>query len=138
MRLLSLIRRGLGVALTGILLATGLFLVAPAALADTYTIKMGSDSGNLAFEPSTLTVKHGDVVQWVNNKLPPHNMMIDGSKVPDLSTELISSLSHSQLMVKPGDSFQVTIPTELPTGEYSYFCAPHRGAGMAGKLVVEG
>jgi plastocyanin len=138
MRLLSLIRRGLGIVLTSILLTTGLFLVAPAALAENYTIKMGSDSGNLAFVPSTLTVNHGDVVQWVNNKLPPHNMMIDGAKAPGLSAGLISSLSHPQLMVKLGDSFQITIPTDLPIGEYAYFCVPHRGAGMAGKLVVAG
>jgi plastocyanin len=120
------------------MIAAGLCLIAPIALAETYTIKMGSDSGNLAFQPATLSVKHGDVVQWVNNKLPPHNMMIDGAKLPDVSAELISSLSHSQLMVKPGDSFQVTIPDALPAGEYAYFCAPHRGAGMAGKLVVTG
>ncbi|NER82259.1 MAG: plastocyanin, partial [Leptolyngbya sp. SIO1D8] len=25
-----------------------------------------------------------------------------------------------------------------PTGEYSYFCAPHRGAGMVGKITLEG
>ncbi|MBW4549617.1 MAG: plastocyanin [Aphanocapsa sp. GSE-SYN-MK-11-07L] len=136
--MLSSLRRGLSVALASLMIAAGLCLIAPIALAETYTIKMGSDSGNLAFQPATLSVKHGDVVQWVNNKLPPHNMMIDGAKLPDVSAELISSLSHSQLMVKPGDSFQVTIPDALPAGEYAYFCAPHRGAGMAGKLVVTG
>ena len=136
MRWLSLMQRGLVLTLASIFFATGLFIAAPAALAENYTIKMGSDSGNLAFQPASLAVKHGDVVQWVNNKLPPHNMMIDGAKAPKLSSELISSLSHPQLMVKPGDSFQVIIPDQLPAGEYAYFCAPHRGAGMVGKLVV--
>ena len=32
------------------------------------TIKLGSDSGQLVFDPSEVTVAVGDTVTWVNNK----------------------------------------------------------------------
>jgi plastocyanin len=117
---------------------TSLVLVVPTALAETYTIKMGSDSGNLVFQPATLTVKHGDVIQWVNNKLPPHNVMFDTSKAPAENAKMLSALSHSQLMIKPDENYELTIADDLAPGEYSYYCAPHRGAGMVAKIIVEG
>lgn len=108
------------------------------AAAETYTIRMGSDSGNLAFEPTTLTVKPGDIVQWQNNKLPPHNVIFDGSKVPADMIDLVGKLSHSKLMVKPNETYTLEITDALTPGEYAYFCAPHRGAGMVGKLIITG
>ncbi len=106
--------------------------------AETYTIRMGSDSGNLAFEPATLTVQRGDIVQWKNNKLPPHNVIFDGSKVPADTIDLVGDLSHSKLMVKPDETYELEITDALAPGEYAYFCAPHRGAGMVGKLIISG
>lgn len=117
---------------------TSLAFVAPGASAETYTVKMGSDNGNLVFQPATITVKHGDVVQWVNNKLPPHNVMFDGKKVPVDAAQLTAGLSHSQLMIKLGETYELAISDDLTLGEYSYYCAPHRGAGMAAKIIVEG
>jgi plastocyanin len=123
---------------TLICFATSLALIAPGASAETYIVKMGSDNGNLVFQPATITVKHGDVVEWVNNKLPPHNVMFDDKKVPAEATPMASSLSHPQLMIKPGETYDLTISDALAPGEYSYYCAPHRGAGMAAKIIVEG
>jgi plastocyanin len=117
---------------------TSLAIVAPGASAETYTVKMGSDNGSLVFQPASITVKPGDVVQWVNNKLPPHNVMFDGSKMPAESAPIASTLSHPQLFIKPGENFELAIPANLTPGEYSYYCAPHRGAGMVAKVIVEG
>ena len=39
------------------------------AEAATVEVKLGADSGMLAFEPSTVTIKAGDTVKFVNNKL---------------------------------------------------------------------
>lgn len=131
--------RWAGVVLATLLcFATSLAIISPAASAETYTIKMGSDNGNLVFQPATVTVKHGDVVQWVNNKLPPHNVMFDGKKVPAQQEQMVAALSHSQLMIKPGENYELAISNDLAPGEYSYYCAPHRGAGMAAKIIVEG
>jgi plastocyanin len=131
--------RWIGVVLAALLcFATSLAIVTPAASAETYTVKMGSDSGNLVFQPATVTVKHGDVVQWVNNKLPPHNVMFDAKKVPAEEELKAAAFSHAQLMIKPGETYELAISNDLVPGEYSYYCAPHRGAGMAAKIIVEG
>jgi plastocyanin len=126
MKLVTWVSRSLSLALCAIALVASSFLMAvsPAA-AETFTVKMGADNGMLAFQPSTLTIKQGDTVKWVNNKLPPHNVVFEGSA---------SNKSHDQLMFSPGESYEVTFDS---AGEYKYFCAPHRGAGMAGKITVQ-
>lgn len=126
MKLFSSVSRSLSLALCVIALVVGSFLmsVSPAA-ADTVTVKMGADSGMLAFEPSTVTIKAGDTVKWVNNKLPPHNIIFEGGA---------ADKSHDQLMFSPGESYEATFSE---AGTYTYYCAPHRGAGMTGKIVVQ-
>ena len=42
------------------------------ASAATVEVKLGADSGMLAFEPSSVTIKAGDTVKFVNNKMAPH------------------------------------------------------------------
>merc|ERR1719389_702829 len=44
-------------------------------------IKMGTDSGQLVYEPSDVTICKGDSVTWVNNKGGPHNVVFN--EVPD-------------------------------------------------------
>lgn len=119
------------------LLVIGSFFVsvAPAA-AETYTVKMGADNGLLVFQPANLTVKPGDTVNWVINKVPPHNVMFDDKAIPGKDKALAKSLSHPALEMTPGKGYELTIPKDLAPGDYSYFCAPHRGAGMVGKLTV--
>jgi plastocyanin len=131
MRRIALISRRLSVVLCIFALIIGSFLVtASPAAAETYTVKMGADSGQLIFEPSELSVKQGDTVKWVNNKFPPHNVVFDGNGA-------ISSKSHEQLMFAPGETYEVSF-SDVPAGTYTYYCAPHRGAGMVGKITVEG
>jgi plastocyanin len=127
MKLTNLITRGLSLALCMMVLVAGTLLMAvsPAA-ADTVTVKMGADNGMLAFEPSTVTIKKGDTIKWVNNKLPPHNIMFEDKAMADKS--------HDAMLFSPGESYEVTFDT---AGTYSYYCAPHRGAGMNGKVTVE-
>lgn len=119
----------LGLFLSSLLLAITLILgaIAPAQ-ADTVEVKMGADNGMLAFQPAKVTIKAGDTVKWVNNKLAPHNVVFNsGVKNAD-------KLSHKGLAFSPGESFEVTF-TE--PGEYPYYCEPHRGAGMVGSITVE-
>lgn len=132
MRTVGLIARRLGVALVAIALIIGTVIMAASpASAESFEVKMGSDSGLLVFEPSTLTVKAGDTVTWVNNKMAPHNVVFDLS-----DKGLADKLSHSQLTFSPGENYSSTF--DVAPGEYTYYCAPHRGAGMVGKIVVEG
>ena len=93
------------------------------AQAKTVEVKLGTDSGMLAFEPSTVNISAGDSVKFVNNKLAPHNAVFEGH----------DELSHSDLAFAPGESWTETFST---AGSYDFYCEPHRGAGMVGKVVV--
>jgi len=105
------------------------------AHAKTHTVKMGSDTSQLVYVPETLTVQPGDTVEFVMNKLAPHNVVFDS--VPSGAESLKTSLTMNKLLFSPGQSYSVTIPEDAPSGEYEYYCQPHRGAGMNGKLVVK-
>ena len=101
------------------LLAT-LFLAAPAWAID---VSMGS-GGNLIFEPSDVTINAGDTVHFVNDMLPPHNIIVEGR----------ADLSRESLMFNPGESQDILF---ADAGDYDFFCGPHQGAGMTGVIHVE-
>jgi plastocyanin len=135
MKLIAATLRRMGLAVLTVLLVVSSFVVfAPTAAAETYTIKMGSDKGMLAFEPAKLTVKAGDTVKFANNKVPPHNVVFDAGKSADKA--LAESSSHKALLMSPGQEFEVSFAGAAP-GEYPFYCEPHRGAGMVGKIIVE-
>merc|ERR1719353_2797787 len=115
-------------------LAAGLALAtvnAPGFAAETKTVKMGSDSGQLVFLPDEIKICKGDTVTWVNNKGGPHNVVFDEDAIPaGVSQE---SISMDDQLGDEGATFTKKFDTK---GEYSYYCEPHRGAGMLGTLVV--
>lgn len=122
---ISSFAKKLGLAIASLLFVVGsLFITASPASADTVTVKMGSDGGQLVFDPKVVTIKVGDTIKWVNNKAFPHNIVFDGHE----------ELSHKKLAQKPKAELESTFNE---AGEFSYYCSPHRGAGMAGKVVVE-
>ncbi|MTJ07290.1 plastocyanin [Anabaena sp. UHCC 0204] len=136
--ILANLRRFTLAALTVVVIFSSFAVFTPTASAETYTIKLGSDKGLLAFEPKKLTVKPGDTIEWKNNKVPPHNVVFDPAKNPAKSADLAKSLSHKKLLMSPGQTETTVIPADATPGEYTFYCEPHRGAGMVGKLIVEG
>lgn len=138
MKLTALVTRGLSlVVCTVVVFVTSFLLVVSPASAETYTVKLGADNGMLKFDPPTLTIAQGDTVKFTNNKLPPHNVIFDDKSIPGGEKALATKLSHDQLMFSPGESFDITF-SDVPAGDYTYYCAPHRGAGMVGKITVQG
>ena len=101
------------------LLAT-LFFSAPAWAVD---ITMGSN-GNLVFEPNEVTISAGETVHFVNGMLPPHNIIVEGR----------ADLSRESLMFSPGESQDIKF---TDSGDYDYWCGPHKGAGMIGTIHVD-
>merc|ERR1719352_771237 len=91
------------------------------------TIKLGSDAGSLVFVPDALTIKSGETVEFVNNVGFPHNIVFDEDGVPEgVNAE---ALSHEDYLNAAGE----TVSSKLDkAGTYSYYCEPHRGAGMIG------
>lgn len=43
-------------------------------------------------------------------------------------------ISRDDLLNAPGEKFSVKLTT---AGEYGYYCEPHQGAGMVGKIIVQ-
>jgi plastocyanin len=131
--------RRLSLALLTVIVIFGSFAVfTPTASAETYTIKLGTDRGLLQFEPKKLTVKAGDTIEWKNNKVPPHNVVFDAKKNPTKNAALAKSLSHKKLLMSPGQKVTTVIPADATPGSYTFYCEPHRGAGMVGKIIVDG
>ena len=58
-----------------------LFFAVPAWAVD---VQMGS-GGNLVFDPAEVTISAGESVHFVNNMLPPHNVIVEDH--PELGHE---------------------------------------------------
>ena len=97
-----------------------LFLALPAWAVD---VQMGYDGG-LVFEPSEVTINAGESIHFVNNMLPPHNVLVEDH----------DELGHDALAMMPGEEFDVEFPE---AGDYTFFCGPHKGAGMIGIVHVK-
>ena len=108
--------------LFAIILSLGLGISSVSA--QTVEIKLGTDAGMLAFEPNTVNISPGDSVKFINNKLAPHNAVFEGHE----------ELSHADLAFAPGESWETTF---TDAGTFEFYCEPHRGAGMVGKVIVE-
>ena len=74
------------------LIAT-IFFAAPAWAVD---VQMGSN-GNLVFDPAEVSISAGESVHFVNNMLPPHNVVIEDH--PELSHEALAMLLVKSLML---------------------------------------
>jgi len=107
----------------------------PIAARNTIThadVKLGSDSGGLVFVPDSVTIKSGESVTFTNNAGFPHNIVFDEDNVPD--GVAADSLSREDYLNAPGETYSVKFDK---AGTYGYYCEPHRGAGMQGKIVVQ-
>ena len=85
-------------------------------------VSMGAN-GNLAFSPNEITISAGDTVHFINESLPPHNIIVEGR----------ADLSREALLFAPGESQDVVF---ADVGDYNFFCGPHQGAGMTGVVHV--
>jgi len=97
-----------------------LFFAAPVWAVD---VSMGA-GGNLVFEPNEITISAGETVHFINEALPPHNIIVEGR----------ADLSREALLFAPGESQDVVF---ADVGDYNFFCGPHQGAGMTGVIHVE-
>lgn len=132
---MNLTKRFLQAVFAVVFAVSTLVIAAAPASAATHTIKMGADNGMLVFEPNNLTVGAGDTVSWAINKMPPHNVVFDSANAPDAA--LAKAMSNTKMMFAAGETYDVTIPADATSGTYTYFCSPHRGAGMIGKLTIQ-
>ncbi|MEM9090299.1 MAG: plastocyanin/azurin family copper-binding protein [Cyanobacteria bacterium P01_F01_bin.53] len=89
------------------------------------------DANSVTFEPAQIEVQPGDIIHFEIKKSPPHNVVFDSRGESNLS-----QLSHKEMVMSGG--FDVVIPEDTKSGTYQYWCDPHQGAGMIGKVIVRG
>lgn len=89
------------------------------------------------FEPSTVTIKVGDTVEWDNVGQSVHHSTDD----PQMAVERVDVASPAGTaafdsgFMRPGETFTHTF---TKPGIYKYVCAAHEADGMKGEIVVKG
>merc|ERR1711869_127141 len=74
----------------------------------------------------------GDSVTWINNRGFPHNVVFDEDDVPGGVN--VDKISAEDLLNAAGEKHTAKFDV---TGEYGYYCEPHQGAGMVGRVIVK-
>ncbi|MFQ5529859.1 MAG: plastocyanin/azurin family copper-binding protein [Gemmatimonadota bacterium] len=101
----------------------------------THIVKMVDVSDTeFKFEPAELTVKPGDIVQFVATSATPHN--VDFRSLPD-GVDLGDQMVGPYLM-EDGATYEITIDDRFVAGDYGYVCTPHEFLGMTAVLTVAG
>jgi plastocyanin len=122
-----------GLALAGFALAPARQLRSATTLE---VIEMRSDAlgSRVWFDPLGLHVAPGTTVRWivrenVHTTTAYHPQNDNHSlRIPERATPW-----DSGFLVRPGAHFEIAL---IEPGVYDYYCAPHEGAGMVGRIVV--
>ncbi|GMN34887.1 hypothetical protein TIFTF001_004943 [Ficus carica] len=96
-------------------------------------VLLGGGDGSLVFEPSSFSVSSGEKIVFKNNAGFPHNVIFDEDEVPAGVDVSKISMSEEDLLNAPGETYSVTLTEK---GTYAFYCSPHQGAGMVGKVTV--
>ena len=83
------------------------------AAAGGQTLDLGVDGNNLVFAPTELTATAGSVTLKLTNT---------------------SSIQHNVAIESKDGVSEITV--DLEPGTYTYYCSPHKSAGMTGTLTV--
>lgn len=97
-------------------------------------VLLGGDDGSLAFIPQTFEIASGEKIVFSNNAGFPHNVVFDEDEVPSGVDVSKISMSEEDYLNAKGETYAVTLTEK---GTYSFYCAPHQGAGMVGKVTVK-
>lgn len=101
------------------------------------------------YSPSTLTVRHGDVVRFVQQHAWAHNIEFHRAprgagfsskyQAPEGDIEVLRSTSPTArvgpMLIGLGRVYEVRIGEEMPAGEYVFGCSRH--SKWRGHLVVD-
>ncbi|KAJ4781432.1 Subtilisin-like serine protease [Rhynchospora pubera] len=96
-------------------------------------VLLGASDGTLAFVPSEITVASGEKITFKNNAAFPHNVVFDPDEIPAGVDASKISMDETDLLNAPGEVYEVTLSEK---GTYSFYCSPHQGVGMVGKVTV--
>lgn len=135
----NLLRRRDVIRLGGVAIATAVAGCMSENIPNEVTVDMTSD---LSFEPKSVRVKKGGTVRWVNKSNVPHTVTAYADKMPEnaeyfasggFDTEQAARQNMKEGFIEADQRYQHTFDI---SGIYEYFCIPHEGSGMVGKIEV--
>lgn len=116
---------------------------APAAGGASHDVNMVLDGSTYKFDPSELTIKAGDVVNFHNKSGGPHNVSFWADSIPAGAADALKGGMPDQMAPLEGpllteqDAVYKVAFTGTPAGEYKFYCLPHLALGMHGKITVQ-
>ena len=106
------------------------------------TIGLRSLGGDFRFDPAGLRIERGGRVVWLNmgdfhttSAFHPDNSRLLEGDVPLRIPRGAKPWHSGMLGLDAGTEFEHTFEIE---GVYDYFCQPHYGFGMVGRIIVTG
>jgi plastocyanin len=90
------------------------------------TLELANDGNELKFDKTELTASAGTVtIKFTNDSSIQHNVALEDADG--------KSLGEGELVADGGTS---EVTADLKPGTYTYYCTPHKSAGMTGTLTV--
>jgi plastocyanin len=127
---------GLTIVSLAMVVATTVGLHLASAGASTTPIEIKMLDNPATFQPSALTIKVGDTVEWKNIGSSVHHASTDSSSA--INPADVSRPSNAKPFdsgfLQPGQNFTYTFTVP---GKYKYICAPHETSGMSGEITVK-
>lgn len=116
---------------------------APSHAGDLHVVEMlVTPDGQYVYQPSTLSIRVGDRVRWVNVSGGPHNVAFYPDSVPPGAADVLNAAMQnrlsdltSPLLFEAEAVYEVSF-AGAPAGTYGYFCSPHELLGMKAGLTV--
>lgn len=115
---------------------------APAGTGTVHVIDMTLNGANGVYSPSSVTIKVGDIVRFVNKEGGPHNISFWPDSQPAGGKEFLATAMkdqmaplESQLEVEQGKTYDISF-AGAPVGTYRFYCLPHLAMGMHGSITV--
>ncbi len=116
---------------------------APAAGGATHDVSMVLEGSTYKFDPSDLTIKVGDVINFHNKSGGPHNVSFWADSIPKGAADVLKGSMPDQmaplegpLLTEPDAVYKVSF-AGAPAGDYKFYCLPHLALGMHGKIKVQ-
>ncbi len=104
-------------------------------------VGLRTSGGNFRFDPVGLRIEPGTDVTWLNmgdfhtaTAFHPDNGHLLGGDVPLRIPDGAEPWHSGMLGLTDGTQFEHTLAVE---GVYDYFCQPHYGFGMVGRIIVD-
>jgi plastocyanin len=103
----------------------------------------GNNRDRAAFEPNRLTVAPGTTLRFINASGGPHSIAFWGDSIPRGSRDLLNSAMPrhmgqlmSLMLTAANETYDITIPTNIPKGVYKGYCPPHLQQRMTFAVTV--